>query len=129
VANLERYRHSPYERLLVCAQNQSQERVLRWIGKVEKEGSIVGDFADPGKKFETLDRTLCVALVATVKGEMARSLELLKTWMLNEKGHTLRGRQVLFEIYRHLATLLDLVREISGMSEVIKGVGASDGVI
>jgi len=119
VATLGRYRSTLHERVLACAQDKDEPDVVNWIRAVEKEGAKTEDFANSGKGFETLDRKMCVALVGTVKGEMVRTLELLKNKMMEEHGQILRGRQVLREIYKQLATSAN-TRNMFSMKEIME---------
>ena len=77
---------------------------MAWLREVKKDGKTPEGFANSGKGFKTLDRKLCDALMRTIQGELLRTIDLLKNKMMAETGAMLRGRQVLFEIYRHLST-------------------------
>ena len=103
VATLSKYKADLLDAVLNCAQDQSPGVVLPWIMKVGEKGVKFEDLQEPGANFQTLDRKLAIALSKTLPQEFGRMVEVKRQRALREHK-LLAGRQILWEIYRHLAT-------------------------
>ena len=103
VATLSKYKADLLDAVLNCAQDKSPGVVLPWIMKVGEKGVKFEDLQEPGANFQTLDRKLAIALSKTLPQEFGRMVEVKRQRALREHK-LLAGRQILWEIYRHLAT-------------------------
>ena len=65
-------------------------------------GTKIGELADPGKGFSTLDRKLAAALTPTVDGDLTCRINNAKRKILKADGKLFAGRHILFMVYEHV---------------------------
>ena len=77
--------------------------MLKWVQRVEGEGTRHEEFEESGSGFETLDRKLAAALIRVTKGELSRRINL-ESQKANSRGKVLKGRQVYWMILNTFKT-------------------------
>ena len=70
VTGLRHFRLELYERTALCGQDKKHDKSVKWLQCMEGDKVKEKDLRNPGRKYESLDRKLAIALQSILPKEL-----------------------------------------------------------